>query len=754
MKRVPTNVARPENRFVGRASELSTLDEALVESRLVTLIGPPGVGKTRLAKEIAAARAQDLAPRFPAGVWFCDLSTARTEGDTAATVTSAIDAWDPARAGRALLVLDNVETVIDDAARTISGWLSASPALHLLVTSRERLRLEGERLVELAPLEVPRVDEGGKSTDAIELFLDRARGVAPSTALEGAQRRAVDELVRALDGLPLAIELAAARARVLAPTQILEELSRSTALLRASRAVVPRGQRTLDETLAGSWSMLTPAEQRALAACSVFAGSFDVRAAEAVLEIDLDAAGDPASGSVLDLLQALRDRSLLSAVEEPSGERRLVMLASVKAFVAPRLEEEARRRAQRAHADHYLSLIGASPENDARSGRARIALERANLLAARAHALAEGRPRDALRIAIALAVLSSSMSYGWSRELIDEALSRVDRTDGDSLVGWALEARGSLLRFLGQAQQSLAELERARAIAEQSGDSALLARALIGLGNGAANLARWRTAHEALERAITLLGSRADRFFEGRVRTMVAAAYFNEDRLDEAAAHLQAALALQRQEQDRSFEAMSMTSTGVVALSRGAHTDATVALEEALSAHRELGDRHWEAVTIGYKGSLALDRGELDRAKSLLEEAARILGELGVRRAEAIVLGHLGHTATLRGSYDEALTHYRAALAWHRLASPDYEGLVLGAIGALSALRGDIASAEASFGAAEQALAAYSRPSFVVALELGRALVDVASAERAFAARDMEAAAAHEARARGALAAR
>jgi tetratricopeptide (TPR) repeat protein len=492
--------------------------------------------------------------------------------------------------------------------------------------------------------------------------------------------------------------------------------------------------------------MLSTAEQTVLAQCSVFAGSFDLPAAEAILEVE----GDD-DRSVLDLLHALRDRSLLSTVDEPSGDRRMVMLASVRAFVAPLLGAADRSRAESAHAAHYLAVIGASPANDAASGRKRIAVERGNLLAVRERALSRGDVRGGLRATIALAGLASSMSYGWSLGLIEEALAPGGFAEDDALVGWAYEARGSLLRFLGQTRRSLEVLEQARTIAERSGDRALAARVLIGLGNGAANLARWSAAHEAFEGAIRILDERGDRFFAGRVRTMVAAACYNEDRLDEASAHLEAALALQREQQDRSFEAMSMTSVGIVALARGAHANATAALDEALAVHQSLGDRHWEAVTVGYQGALALDAGELERAKTLLESASRVLGELGVHRAEAIVLGHLGHTATLRGSYDEALVHYRAALGWHRLASPDYEGLILGAIGSLAALRGEIASALASFDAAEQALAAYSRPTFVTALALGRALVDVASAEQAFAARDPDAVAACEGRARAVL---
>lgn len=734
----PTNVMPARTRFFGRSAEHAAVEDAVADGRLVTIVGPPGVGKSRLAREVALACLASRAHGLAGGCWSCEVDAARDREALVAAVLLALapdgTIRDPAlaleRRGKILLILDGFESLVAPASELVAAWLSRVPELHVLVTSRQLLRIEGERVIELSPL---------APDDALALFVDRASAITASAPrwIE-TQRATTQRLVAALDGLPLAIELAASRARLLSPAQLLENLSRHDGIVRGERHK-ESGVRALDEALEGSWESLDASERSALASASVFAGGFDLAAAERVL--DRDGAG---ASSVLDVLQSLRDRSLLSTMEGEESIVRYTLLVTIRAYAASRLDARAREAVHARHADHYLSRFEGGRHGD--DDRRALLRERENLLAVHERALGEGRHEDALRAAIVLARLASALSYDWSLGLLDAAMAQADATSPTYVR--ALESRGALLRFLGRVNESLETL----AVAAASASGALHGQIMLGLGNGCAVLARWGEALGHFETAIAAFARLGDRRAEGRARTMLAACFYNQDRLDDAAQHLETALALQRDTGDRAFEGMSVTSMGIIALARGDLLAARAHLDEALATLHALGDRHWEAVARAYAGGLALEEGQLDRARTLLEEAATDLGTIGVRRAEAIALGHLGHLAVERGALDEALTRYRAALGWHRRTSPDYEGLILGAIAGVTALRGEVDAAAATIAQARVAAASHPRPTFDAAIALYGALVDVAASRQAFVAHDVEASRDAESRAAAALA--
>jgi len=318
-------------RFIGRAAELEQIDTLLSEgARLVTLIGPGGAGKTRLAARAGAAWCEVRQQR----VRFCDLSAAQDGPDMLAGVARAlggklagadpVSALGAALAGldEALLILDNLEQIAAPAAVILSRWLQDAPGLRVLVTSRHRLRLHHEHLLEVGPLD----SEG----DGSQLFTERAQRVRPELAVHtDADRQTIAALVAALDGLPLAIELAAARSAVLSPRQLLERLSRPDTLGSGPRDGVARHQ-TMQRAIAWSWSLLSEAEQAALAQLSVFRGGFDVGAIEAVVRCSTDA---PAH---TELLQALREKSMV--IEQPGADPgRFRLLMTIREFAAARL---------------------------------------------------------------------------------------------------------------------------------------------------------------------------------------------------------------------------------------------------------------------------------------------------------------------------------------------------------------------------------------------------------------------------------
>jgi len=318
-------------RFIGRAAELEQIDTLFSQgARLVTLIGPGGAGKTRLAARAGAAWCAARQQR----VRFCDLSTAQDGPSMLAGVAGAlggapagadpVSALGAALAGldEALLILDNLEQIAAPAAEILSRWLRAAPSLRVLVTSRHRLRLRDEHLLEVGPLD----SEG----DGSLLFTERAQQLRPKLAVHTEpDRQLIAALVAALDGLPLAIELAAARSAVLSPRQLLERLSRPHTMGGGPRDGVARHQ-TMQRAIAWSWSLLSEAEQTTLAQLSVFRGGFDIDAIEAVVQRPPDA---PAH---VDLLQALREKSMLIA--QPGAEPiRFRLLTTIREFAAARL---------------------------------------------------------------------------------------------------------------------------------------------------------------------------------------------------------------------------------------------------------------------------------------------------------------------------------------------------------------------------------------------------------------------------------
>lgn len=753
----PTNVTALPTSFVGRRDALEGLEAALGRSRLVTVLGPPGTGKTRIVKEYAlGVLARDDAP--PGGVFFCELGDATTAFDMLSRLAQVVSIpigdslpIDESRrrvetALRArpamLLILDNFEQLVRPAASLLAELLAAVPvSTRLLVTSRERLGIPGEALFDLGPLALPG-EAGGHECEAVQLFLERARAAAPGTGSNASETelRDIATLVRLLDGLPLAIELAAARMRVLAPAELLERFGGRFGWLTHDPSVLPR-RATLWETIESSWSLLAPWEQRALAQASAFRGGFGVAAVEGVLELDdLDR-----TASAIDVLQSLRDKSLLLADERDPSVRRFTLLQSIRDFAEAKLDTAATLRAHERHARHYLELgeklcarLDVADDPDVRR---KLRLEHENLLAVHRRFLpghaALASPKDlpselhgaALRAALVVARSAASHPYALSLEALDAALATTDEGEIDPrLVARGLEARGNLRRFVGQTRESIEDFERVLAIATKSGDRTLSASALSGLGNAATVRARWTEAGDYFERALALVKDTNDRRTEGRLLAMQAATHFNRDDPDASRALLVRALDLQRETRDRAFEGISVTSLGIVSLATGSLPEARTHLAEGLRIHREAGARHWEGVTLSYVALAEHDAGALAEAERIYDDALALLSEINVRRAEGIALAGSASVHLSEGQLGEAKKRYRRALDLARSMSPDHEGLFLGSLGAIAAIEDALTHASDLFEQAERTLAPYPRPAFACAIEVHRGLLDLARA--------------------------
>lgn len=351
--------------FVGRRRELAETRRMLASSRLLTLTGPGGVGKTRLALRMAA----EVRRTFPDGVWFVELAALHDPQLLPHTVANALElrqvSANPAadlasylEPQRLLVVLDNCEHLTDASAVLASKLLAAAPGLHILATSRHVLGVEGEQILSVPPLSVPETDRDVLAGDAthyesVTLFLDRAAAVAPGFAITDSNRSTVVELCRRLDGVPLAIELAVVWLRILSPAQILDRLEDRFRLLTGGRRAVPARQQALDATVGWSYDLCSPAEQLMWARLSVFSGGFDLEGAESVC-----AGEEIVRDDVLSLLAGLVNKSIV--VRQQATEHTTAwyqMLESIRQYGAERLTDRDQARAlQVRHRDHYRSL--------------------------------------------------------------------------------------------------------------------------------------------------------------------------------------------------------------------------------------------------------------------------------------------------------------------------------------------------------------------------------------------------------------
>ena len=452
------SLPKPLTSFIGRERELAQAKRLLRDSYLVTLTGPGGSGKTRLCIALAAAVAGD----YPDGVYFVPLAPVRDPGLVPSTIAQSIGLQDARdrplmehlvsqlRERQLLIVLDNFEHLLDGAA-VVTRLLEETGAVRILVSSRSPLRVSGEQECPVPPLAVPEEDARPAAAslaacESVRLFAERAAAAVPGFILDDENAAAIAGIARRLDGLPLAIELAAARVKLLPPQAILPRLDHSLGLLTGGRRDLPDRQQALRATIAWSYALLTEGARRLLATCSVFAGGASLEVIETVCDAAVDI-GLP----VLDGVAELVDQSLLRQVPRP-GLVRYAMLETIREYAAERLEAmpEA-EQARSAHAAAFLALVEAGGRPHAGLARKkwleRVDTEHNNIRAALGW-YREHDPRAALRLA-------ASMSAFWSlrghhtegRQRLGELLSLVPEPSaarGSALNGaaWLAIDRG------------------------------------------------------------------------------------------------------------------------------------------------------------------------------------------------------------------------------------------------------------------------------------------------------------------------
>jgi len=742
-RELPHNVPSERDRFVGRRAALERL-LVLREQRhpLITVIGMGGVGKTRLA----VRHAWNWLGEYPGGVFFCDLVAARDMASLQWAVAQAVDVLlgvqDPAgqlaRAiaarGRCLVILDNFEHLVPLAEESLGRWLDRAPEAQFLVTSRVRLGLAGEALLELAPM---------STDDAVSLFKERAASLGARQAMHG-EDEAIPRLVGMLDGLPLAIELAAARARVMSPQVMLGRMHERFALL-TQRGRGGDRRTALRATIAWSWDLLDAPEQALLARLSVFVGGFTLAACESV--------APPEGGDLgtVDLLQSLVDRSLVRVCDND----RFDLLQSVAAFAAEALQQRPQEpdASSARHAGYFASLAE-------RADTEQVAAELDNLVAACRYATRrhEGALATRLLEGVRLAV---GMRGPWP-VLVDLALAvlTLEGLSGDERLA-ALLAAAAGHHFGGSADRAAAQYEAALPLAVETRRHDLRARTMRGLADQrlrAGDTQGWKALHQrALAEARLAGDAELTCSFMNRAAAVAEAA----GRLGEARSGYEEALATAHRLGHLRWIGGSAGNLGQCLANLGEHGLALDMYAQALEIAQQLGDRQWEANTRCNLGLLRLERGEPalalpelvwveatarslgharlravaccnlglvlealsrhDEARASLEQALALADELGDERGAGQYLGYLGAMLTRCGEIDEGReTLARARDRLQDRGDPLSLGIVLAASVLAEARGGDLARA-AQLLAAARAIAA-GQPSLQSDSELARAI--------------------------------
>jgi predicted ATPase/class 3 adenylate cyclase len=591
-----TNLPAQPSPLVGRERELEEVKSLVRERRLVTLTGAGGSGKTRLGLQVAA----ELTQEFADGSFWVPLA-ALTDSKLvlpmiAATVGAREGLSEHIGEKRMLLLLDNLEQIVD-CAPALGELLETCPNLKLLVTSRAAFRLSGEREYEVAPL---------PDHDAVTLFRERA--------LQAEPREAVEEICRRLDGLPLAIELAAARTRLLTPEQLLDRLERRLPLLTGGRRDAPERQRTLRATIEWSYELLSPEDRQLSSRLAVFVGSFDLEAAEHVCEADLEG------------LESLLEQSLLRRTE--GG--RCFYLETIREFALERLEASGEvPRLHHLHAEHYLALAEREGPELRGSGQAaalrRLESEHANLRAAIGWACTQGHAELALRLAAFL------WRFWWVRGLLTEgrrwlsAVLALPAVEGlEAVRATVLEGAAALAWGQADAEPAEAHAEGALELFRRIDDKRGIARALNHLGLVSQERGAYERARGFFEESGTLareLGNQ--RGYAVAVVNLGGLALIEAD-YARARELSELGLRLHREHDSRDGEAISLLNLGFAALEEGATNEARKRLEESCERFQELGFTEYLAFCLeGLAGVAAVSGAPV--------EAARLLG-----RAEAL----------------------------------------------------------------------------------------------------------------------
>ncbi|MDH3944116.1 MAG: tetratricopeptide repeat protein, partial [Anaerolineae bacterium] len=678
------NLPAPVTPFIGRHTQVEELSELLSREdvRLVSLTGPGGAGKTRLSLQVATNHLAD----FPDGVYFVSLDNIADASlvlsKTAQTLGVREGGSQPLRENlitylrdkHLLLLLDNFEQVTE-AAPILVEWLEAAPALHILVTSRALLNLRGEHEYEVPPLTLaPAGDQASmdqvQESEAFQLFLERARSANPRFEPTPENTAAIVEICRRLDGLPLAIELAAARIKLFSPEVLLEKLGASLDVLTGGARDLPARQQTLRDAIEWSYSLLNETDQILFARLSIFVGGFDLEAAEQICVLGKGVLTE----SILDGIASLINNSLLEQADLLNGRPRFRMLDTIREYALDHLEQSDERPALERKRVHYYTnrmnetylLFGTQ---QAEPAFAWVEAEHDNLRAALGWCLQdpESEPQGPF--------LVSPMVWFWyrrgflieGRRWAERILASTSAEDSPEGRGLAVFTVAALALWQGDLHNALASIEKAVQLTQQ--------------------------VENPFGMAIT-------RLFHGTILV-------NQGKDQQALSILEEARQLYQTLGLRWDHAVSTVHMANAALGLGELERAEAYLFEAQSPSQEVGEGWLQSFVLNNLGELARVRGDFEAAQSYYGESESLLRSMGDKGDLARLIHNLGYIALHQGRLDEASGRFRESLAmFQKLANQRGLAECLAALAALAARRERYPRAAALFAAAENQLAA------------------------------------------------
>ena len=682
----PSNLPVQRTEFIGREHEAAALRQLLGRDdvRLVTLTGPGGIGKTRLALQVAG----EIDEQFPAGVCFVSLSVVGEPGLIASTIAQAVGVPETGSQSAQesmkdylggldqpmLLLLDNFEHLVS-AAPVIANLLSVGPKLKVVVTSQAPLHVYGEHEFPVPPLalpdpkSIPPLDALSRLA-AIALFVERARAVKHDFALTKENAPAVVAICARLDGLPLAIELAAARIKLLSPSAMLARLERCLNLLTGGARDLPTRQQTLRGTVDWSYGLLNAAEQTLFRRLSVFIGGCTLEAVEAVCDTKGDLGLD-----VLDGMTSMVDKSLAQQVEQVEGETRFVMLSTVREYAVERLTASADESAtRRAHAAYYLVLAEEGAEDAATHPEwlDRFEVEHDNFRTALEYLIKTGDADWGLRLGVAL------FHFWETREHLTEGRNRIAKLLALEGAAARPKLRARLLFAAAVLAGEQGDYTSAQQLFEDSQETCLelhdhrgVAVALNALAVNARDRGDLATACSLFERCVAIWRDLGDPADIARALSNLANLIRLRGEYVRASSLYHECLTLFRQVGDGAGVAWTLNYQGDVARETVALVAARSFYEQSLAAFRQLRDGWGIASVLSDLAGLSCDQGDYTEARCLYGESLKMFQELGHQRGIARVLECLAASAAARSKAEHSLHLAGAAAALRqRLGAP------------------------------------------------------------------------------------